>query len=168
MIRDRIKELRRVKASELIPDERNWRQHPEHQREALEGLLTEIGFADALLVRETPAGLVLVDGHLRAETAPDEEVPVLVLDVDEREAQKILLTLDPLASMAIPDMDLLMKGLKAVSFDNEGVNAMVEALSSGTYRTLEPMPSFEPVGVDEQGKLDEKALTRCPECGHEF
>lgn len=168
MIRDRIKELRRVRASELIPDERNWRQHPEYQRKALEGVLAEIGFSDALLVRETSEGLVLIDGHLRAETAPDAEVPVLILDVDEHEAQKLLLTLDPLASMAVPDMDKLMEGLQVVSFDNEGVNAMMEALTNGSYRTLEPMPLFEPVGVDEQGKLDEKALTRCPECGHEF
>ena len=40
---------------------------------------------------------MLVDGHLRAETTPDAIVPVLVLDVDEAEADKILLTLDPLA-----------------------------------------------------------------------
>ena len=43
---------------------------------------------------------MLIDGHLRAETTPDAVVPVLVLDVDEAEADKILLTHDPLAAMA--------------------------------------------------------------------
>jgi hypothetical protein len=33
---------------------------------------------------------MLVDGHLRAETITDAEIPVLVLDVNEAEADKIL------------------------------------------------------------------------------
>jgi len=30
------------------------------------------------------------------------------------------------------------------------------------------VPSFEPVGEDEQGRLDEKSKVECPECGHCF
>ena len=45
---------------------------------------------------------MLIDGHLRAETAPDMMVPVLVLDVTEEEADKLLLTLDPLAGRPGP------------------------------------------------------------------
>lgn len=33
---------------------------------------------------------------------------------------------------------------------------------------LQTVPNFEPVGIDEQGRLDEKAKCKCPECGHEF
>ena len=29
-------------------------------------------------------------------------------------------------------------------------------------------PDFQPVGIDEQGRLDQKAPVTCPECGHEF
>jgi hypothetical protein len=47
--------------------------------------------------------VVLIDGHLRAETTHDQLVPVLVLDVDEAEANKLLATLDPLAVMAETD-----------------------------------------------------------------
>ena len=51
--------------------------------------------------RELPDGsLMLLDGHLRRETAGEELVPVLVLDVTEAEGDKILLSLDPLASLA--------------------------------------------------------------------
>ena len=77
-IRDRVKELRRVKASELLPNPKNWRVHPPAQADAMRGVLAEIGYADALLVRETSDGLMLIDGHLRAEVTPDMEVPVLV------------------------------------------------------------------------------------------
>ena len=67
-VRDRIKELRRVRAADLLPNPKNWRVHPPAQADALRGLLSEIGYADALLVRETPRGLEIIDGHLRAET----------------------------------------------------------------------------------------------------
>jgi hypothetical protein len=41
--------------------------------------------------RELPDGrLQLIDGHLRAETTLDDVVPVLVLDVIEEEADKLL------------------------------------------------------------------------------
>src|ERR1700756_638014 len=100
-IPDRIKELRRVRARDLVPNPQNWRRHPKTQREALRGLLTEVGYADALLARELSDGkLMLIDGHLRRETTPDVLVPVLVLDVTEEEADKILATHDPLAAMA--------------------------------------------------------------------
>ena len=44
-IRDRIKELRRVPASELLPNPKNWRTHPVAQQDALRGVLAEIGRA---------------------------------------------------------------------------------------------------------------------------
>jgi len=99
-LRDRVKDLRRVKASDLLPHPENWRTHPVRQREALSSVLAEVGIADALLVRETEQGLQLIDGHLRAEMEPDSEWPVLVLDVTEQEARTILATHDPLAAMA--------------------------------------------------------------------
>ena len=87
LIRDRIKEFRRVPARLLRPNPHNWRTHPQRQRDALRGVLAQIGYADALLVRELPDGqLELLDGHLRAETTPEADVPVLILDLDDREA----------------------------------------------------------------------------------
>ena len=95
-IRDRVKELRRVKAGQLRPHPKNWRTHPQAQRDALCGVLAEIGYADALLARELPDGsLQLIDGHLRAETTPDAEVPVLVVDLDDRETAKLLASARP-------------------------------------------------------------------------
>src|SRR2546426_5451099 len=100
-VRDRVLDFRRVRASELVPSPLNWREHPPAQREALRGILEEIGFAGAILARKTPAGLLeVIDGHLRVEELGDQEVPVLVLDVNEEEAKTLLATLDPLAAMA--------------------------------------------------------------------
>ena|ERR1700719_2386025 len=57
-IRDRIKELRRMKAKDLVPHPHNWRQHPEAQSAAIRGLLTEIGYANALIGRELRDGRI--------------------------------------------------------------------------------------------------------------
>lgn len=87
-IRDRVKELRRVRAGDLAPSPKNWRTHPPAQQDALRGALAEIGYADALLARELPGGgLELVDGHLRAETTPDEEKLAVAVAALERIAE---------------------------------------------------------------------------------
>lgn len=124
-IRDRIRELRRIRAKDLVVHPKNWRIHPKAQAAALRGLLAEIGYADALLARELPDGrLQLIDGHLRAETTPSAMVPVLILDVSEEEANKILLTLDPLASMAESDSERLQALLDSVRTDSNAVEQL--------------------------------------------
>jgi len=104
LIRDRIKELRRVKAKDIRPNPKNWRTHSDAQKNTLRGVLADIGIADALLAREMPDGsLMLIDGHCRADVDGETEWPVLVLDVTEAEADKLLVTVDPLAAMAGSD-----------------------------------------------------------------
>jgi hypothetical protein len=99
--RNRIKGLRTVPARDIRANPRNWRTHPESQQAALRAILKEVGWASALVARELPDGsLELIDGHLRADTAADEEVPVVVVDVTEQEAEKLLLSMDPLAALA--------------------------------------------------------------------
>ena len=128
-IKDRIKELTRVRASELLPNPKNWRTHSENQQSAVKGILAEIGYADALLARETDDGLMLVDGHLRAEATPDSDVPVLILDINEEEADLILATLDPLASMAETDVVALGQLMKGIDRSNEQLNVLLEDIS---------------------------------------
>ncbi len=149
-IRDLIKSLRRVKARDLKPNPRNWRTHPEAQEAALRGVLGEIGYADACLARELPDGtLELVDGHLRAGLDPDQKVPVLILDLDEAEADKLLTVLDPLAAMAGADDQKLAELLASIETDNEGLQAMLEGLKPWDGEVDNPeaewegMPEFE-------------------------
>ena len=129
-IRDRIKSLQRVRAGDLRPNPRNWREHPPAQRAALEGVLAEVGYADALLARELPDGdLELIDGHLRAGLDPEETVPVLVLDVDEAEAAILLATFDPLAAMAEANEEALAGLLAEIETGSEGLQAMLDGLA---------------------------------------
>jgi len=147
-IRDRILELRRVPARTLLANPKNWRTHPKAQQRALRGILEEVGYADALIARETPEGLVLVDGHLRAETTPEQEVPVLVLDVTEAEADKLLATLDPLAGMAGRDDELLRQLLEVVETQSEALADLFAGLDPGEPRAgaTDPDDIPEPPG----------------------
>jgi hypothetical protein len=89
------------------------------------------------------------------------EVPVLVVDLDDDEARKLLLTLDPLAAMAGRDEERLSELLATVSSDNDTINALLQALANGyeplTILDLEPItaeaytqvvdtPIYEPSG----------------------
>ena len=131
-IRDRIKELRRVRAGDLRPNPKNWREHPREQREALSGVIEEIGYADAALARECEDGaLELIDGHLRADLDPEAEIPVLVVELDEQEAAKLLAVLDPLAGMAKANEEALGGLLAEIETDSEAVQAMLDRLFGG-------------------------------------
>jgi len=47
-------------------------------------------------------------------------------------------------------------------WDNDANNAKELLLANDI------IPDFQPVGVEEQGRLDQKKPVICPECGHEF
>ena len=127
--RDRIKELRRVRAGDLRPNPANWRTHPPEQRSVIEAILAEIGYADAVLARELPdGGLEIVDGHLRADLDPEQQVPVLVLDVTEAEASKLLAVLDPVAMMAQPDEAAQRKLLSEVEADEAELRHLIDEM----------------------------------------
>lgn len=153
-IKNRIKELRNVKASDLVPNPKNWRTHPTKQKDALKGILAEIGYADALLARELPDGkLMLLDGHLRAETTPEQEVPVLVLDLTEEEGDKLLATLDPLASLAEQDDEKLAALLEGIETSNEALQSMLDDMmgeedeeEDDTYTAKVDTPVYEMKG----------------------
>ena len=130
-IRDRVVELRRVRAGDLRPHPGNWRRHPEHQRAALRALLRDIGYADALLARPEGDSLVLIDGHLRKSLDPEQVVPVLVLDVTEEEADTLLATLDPLAALARPDLGALAALLERVQSSSQAVRDLLADLARG-------------------------------------
>jgi DNA modification methylase len=128
-MKDRVVELVRVRSKELAPSPSNWRRHPERQRAALRSLLRRIGYADALLARRDGERLVLIDGHLRQSLDPEQVVPVLVLDLDEREADLLLATLDPLASMAIPDPNALAGLLARVEASSAAVKTLLDSVA---------------------------------------
>jgi hypothetical protein len=140
-MKNRIKEHRTVLAGDLVPHELNPRLHSAAQREALEALLEEIGFARSLLAFELPDGrLKLIDGHLRQRTLdPDEQITVEVLDVSDDEARKLLLSIDPLALLADYDERALDMLQQTIASDNDVLAAFWSSLERKDARAQQDL-----------------------------
>lgn len=183
-MKNRIKELRMVLASELVENPKNWRTHSQAQADALGETLTDVGIATAVIARELPDGrLELIDGHLRAGVMEDEEIPVLVLDVTAAEAEKLLATMDPLAAMADTDAHALDSLLAEIDIEGEAINRMLTSLagSEGLFAVaMDPATSASSVTA---GDLEKSAAEMqdhykdqprdlleitCPHCGGDF
>ena len=75
-------------------------------------------------------------------------VPVLVVDLSEAEAEKLLLTLDPLAGMAEADATRVAELLSTVGTENEAVQALLERIAAsagctGPMRGDAPEPQLD-------------------------
>ena len=92
-------------------------------------MLDKVGWADALIAREDDDGnLHLIDGHLRADLAEDDEVPVLIVDLSEAEGDAVLATLDPIAALAGTDEAALSELLTELEFGPD-VSEMLSQLA---------------------------------------
>src|SRR3990167_6397570 len=151
-LRDRVVAFERVKARDLQVHPHNWRMHPPAQSAALKGVLSEVGIAGALLAyrRDGETKLTLIDGHLRADSAPDQEWPVVIVDVTDAEADYLLATHDPLSAMARPEQDKLLDLLASVEPESQAVKDMLEALANG-----ETQPPPDEGLVDVEPRIDE-------------
>ena len=111
----------------------------------------------------------------------DQPVPVLVVAVTEEEADKMLLTLDPLAAMAHTDEQQLLALLDETTFNAQSIEDMLETLVN-TEREL--MPDWSYMGTASQEKIDRRTVELqnrftdakrpemidliCPSCTTEF
>ena len=157
-IRDRIRGFCRLAPERIRPNPKNWRTHPEQQRDALQGVLADVGIADAVLVvpcdADALASLVdakdfdkwlkgyagdflLVDGHLRAETITGQPVPSLVLDLDEREQAEVLATFDPVGDLAGMDRERFVALIDEFNSTSPAVQALVSDLADMDARMRE-------------------------------
>jgi len=147
-IRNRIKGHRRVRAGDLVPHEWNFRLHPEMQRAALLALYQEVGFARSLLAYEMPDGrLKLIDGHLRRDLDPDMEVEVEILDVSDDEARALLLSIDPLATLAQTQTQLHQRLLELTPVQSPELEMAWQAAAEAA---AEAKPAREIDAVAEQ------------------
>jgi ParB-like chromosome segregation protein Spo0J len=161
-VRDRIKELRRVKASELVDHDKNWRRHPPAQRTILRELLKEVGFADAVIAREDKKGrLILIDGHLRRDLSKSAVIPVLVLDVTKEEADKLLATLDPIAAMADADNEAFRALRERIASESHALNVLLDELAAGGNARDIPADVLKLDGSSKVGAMEYRIVIEC-------
>jgi len=173
-VQDRIVELRRIRAGDLLPNPENWRTHGDDQMAALNGVLSEVGIADAVLAFPAdglgPDGdfskLMLFDGHARTENNPDQVWPVLVTDLTTDEARLMLAVIDPLAAMAGADDQRLEELLASIETENEALQAMLDGLMAADEESEldEPTPPESFKEVDESIETEHE----CPQCKYRW
>lgn len=128
-----------MKPEDLDEHPKNWRMHPTDQREKMEDVLEKIGWADAALAykSERTGRMTLIDGHLRRGLAAKhgDEIPVLVTDLTDAEADAMLAAADPLSEMALRNdaiyRDLLSgldDGLKELFADIDDLDGSLQEL----------------------------------------
>lgn len=157
LIRDRVVELRRVPASELIPNPKNWREHPEEQKAAMRKVLDRIGFAGVALARETVDGrLIALDGHLRSggDVSGDNRIPVVILDLTEAEEDVFLATFDPLSQLAAANAERLQALIDDAEDVAPEVAAMLERMQADNDKRLSELRR----GVDAAPKMKVSSL----------
>jgi hypothetical protein len=143
-VRNRIKGHRRVRAGDLVPHELNYRFHPAHQRAALDAVYREIGFARSLLAYELPDGkLKLIDGHLRRDLDPDMEVEVEILDINDAEARALLLSIDPLAELALLQDQIHQRLMDLTPTESTDLQALWQETQAG-IDALQEKPDKQP------------------------
>jgi hypothetical protein len=122
--------------AELESNPANWRDHPQRQLNAIEDVISEVGWAGALLYNERTKRLI--DGHARKEKFQGKKVPVLIGSWTEEEEKKILATLDPIGAMGEANQAALAELLPTISTQSDAVNALLIELSGEqSYHTAE-------------------------------
>jgi ParB-like chromosome segregation protein Spo0J len=160
---------RAVALDDLAPHPRNYKAHPAAQIERLATSLVAFGQPRTVAVWRgtilaghgvTQAARHLGWRQIRASIVPDawsaERAQAYV--VADNETQRGA-DVDEEALAALIDEATQEVDLGALGFDQAGLDALLAGIT---------VPDFESVGIDEQGRLDQKAQCTCPECGHVF
>ena len=150
----------------LKPYEKNPRLNAKAIPQVMKSL-TEFGWRQPIVVDKD---LVVIVGHTRLAAAKQMKlklVPVHVADLTEAQVKAYRITDNRSHDRSEWDMPLLSGELDAifdmeVKFDLEFMDFSLEDLTDSDSK------NFEPGKEEDQGKLDEKKMKICPECGHEF
>lgn len=142
------------KPDQLLANPMNWRKHPKHQQDALEGMLRTVGWVQRVIVNKRTGHIV--DGHLRVEVAlrrDEPQVPVLYVDLTEEEERVVLAAIDPIGGLAETDQSILDDLLNGLETGDKDLDAFLDSLRSEQVEVVEgltdedevPEPPVEPV-----------------------
>lgn len=167
-IRNRVTEMRMMRADELCEHPQQFRTHPPMQRDVLSSILAEIGVADALLAyysTRNENALTLFDGHLRKSLDPLAMWPVLITDLNDDEADMMLAMLDKTSELAGSDPLMLNELLANVQPENETLQSFISdyLLPESTFDDLVTSAETERTVMSYQIVIDETDRERVDE-----
>lgn len=145
---------------QLLANPFNWRRHPKEQQQALEGMLSEVGWVQRVVVNRATGHIV--DGHLRVEAAirrGEPEIPVIYVELSEAEEKLVLAALDPIGGMAFADQEMIDNLLRQIKVEDESLRDLLDSLGSDSLD--EEIPGL--IDDDEVPEIQAVALTRLGE-----
>lgn len=162
--------------SSLIPDSRNANKGTVRGRAMLEDSLQEDGAGRGILLDKH--GNVIA-GNKTLETAFENGFTEVVIvptdgkqlvatqridvDIDSPQGRRMGLRDNRVAQV---DLDFDADVLRSLQDDGVDLSALWDADELKDLGLI--VPDFQPVGIDEQGRLDQKKPITCPHCGKEF
>ena len=156
-----------VKVADVVPYTRNAREHSIDQVKQIVASIREFGFTSPVLVDEDNT---LIAGHGRLAAARElgmTELPAIAIEgLSDAQKQALRLADNKLALNASWDDDLLRSEL--MDLRDGGFDLALTGFGDVEWSDMLDEPAFDPVGPEDQGRLDQKAPVTCPECGHAF
>ncbi len=86
---------------------------------------------------------------------------MVIVDVGQVGADKLLATIDPLAELATGNPDKIQDLLMDMETDNGGLQVLLDGL-------MAQVVDFDPIEIQEELAQKEEQLATCPKCEHEF
>lgn len=164
--KDRLEVVMRP-VEELIPYNRNARQHSLAQIICLKESIQQFGFTNPILIHASGR---IIAGHGRVEAAKQlgvKQVPCIVLhDMTDAQVKAYTIADNQLPTMATWDYDVLaaeIDELREEGFDMSKLGFTKEELDD-----LIGSPDETPEIPDEKEKKPDSDTTICPKCHHEF
>lgn len=159
--------------SDLIPDDKNFNRHSERGSSFVKKSIEKFGLGRSILLDKNNK---IIAGNLTTEEAG--QLGIGDVEIIESDGRRII-------AVKRTDIDLdTPQGREMALADNRSAVVSIDldtALIEETFidnpeivdewffeDELGHTPDFQPVGIDEQGKLDEKKKVICPKCDHEF
>lgn len=121
------KTMEMVEPEKLIPYAGNWREHPQKQRRLLNDSMEETGYITPIIVNKRT--MRVMDGHLRLEHAKIwglKEIPVVFIDIPEKEEPKVLLYLDTVTREAKTKDEEWVKMSESLEIQSKELRKMIE------------------------------------------
>ena len=167
-----------IELDEFVPFQGELKTLSEGSYERLKTSILKYGVSFPFYVWEHKGKKYGIDGHQRdrvLRNMRDEgyQIPPLPVDFiqarDMREArEKIVVLCSQYGKLSEESIHRFISEAEIDFADFKEVLDLPEIDLDHLEQNWFSSRNFEPVGVEEQGKLDETRQVICPECGHEF
>lgn len=152
----------------LNPDAANARTHSDRNIDAIARSLSRWGQRQPIVVQRD--GMIVRAGNGRLQAAKSlgwSHIAAIVVDDSSVEATAYAIADNRTSELAGWDDESLAALLQSLGdediidtgFSDDELQALIDGLTP---------PNFEPVGEDQQSRLDQKSPITCPHCGQEF